>query len=118
MSRFIPHSGYTSLKWPEILWITLLVIGLIFSLSTMGSAIMYYIVAFLCGMLFGRLWYKTKKTLQFKYLMMIVAFMVGFVLGNYIKGYGHPELTILIYVVGITISYYFHSRNVVHGIDF
>lgn len=118
MTGIIPHPGYKNLTWPEIVWIFLLVIGFIISLTYVGSAIMYYIIAFLAGALFGRLWYKTRKTLQFKYLMMIISFMIGFVAGNYISKYGNPILTMLIYLLGILISYYLHQKNIMTGIDF
>jgi hypothetical protein len=118
MSGFIPHPGYHNLRWPEIVWICLLIIGFILSITIVGSAVMYYIIAFLAGILFGRLWYKTRKTLQFKYLMMIIAFMIGFVAGNYISKYGDPILTMLIYLLGIISSYYLHNKNIMTGVDF
>jgi membrane protease YdiL (CAAX protease family) len=111
------NTGYNNLRWPEIIWFCLLIIGFIVSLMVLESAIMYYIVAFLAGILFGRLWYRTKKTLQFKYFMMIIAFMIGFIAGNYFSKYGNPILTILIYLTGIVISYYLHKNNLMTGID-
>jgi hypothetical protein len=105
-------------RWPEAIAITLLVIGFIFSISTIGSAMMYYIVAFLSGMFFGRLWYMARNTLKFKYLMMIFFFMLGFVIGNYVRGYGHPEITIMVLLLGIIISYYLHLRRYVEAVDF
>jgi len=107
-----------SLRWPEFVWICLLIIGFILSLSTIGSAMMYYIVAFLSGMFFGRLWFKTRRTMQFKYLMMIVFFMLGFILGNYFKGYGNPEITILVLFLGIVLGYQLSAKGVMSGIDF
>ncbi len=107
-----------SINWPEFVWISLLIIGFILSMSTIGSAMMYYIVALLAGIFFGRLWYKTKKTLQFKYFMMIVCFMIGFILGNYFRGYGHAEITIIVLMVGIIIGFYTTSKGLMNGIDF
>jgi len=117
MSGFIPHSGYRNLRWPEVVSTILLIMGFILSLLT-GSAVMYYIVAFLTGMFFGRIWYQTRNTLQFKYLMMIVFFMLGFILGNYLSHYGDPRLTILIFFLGIVASYYLHNKKYIRAIDF
>lgn len=121
ISRFIPPVGYGAQRWPEILSVCLLIIGLILSFMA-GSLIMYLIVAFLTGAFFGHLWYKTRKSLQFTYFMMITCFMIGFVIGSFFTRYGNPKttpiLTILVYLVGIILSYMLHKKRVMDGIDF
>ena len=108
---------YKNLSWVEWVCLVLLIIGLIISLSA-GSAVIYYILAFLAGLFFGRLWYRTRKDEQFKYLMMITFFMIGFIIGNYLTRYGDPIITMLVYLLGIVISYSLHSKGHVHSTDY
>ncbi|MFT4304291.1 MAG: hypothetical protein ACMXYG_07025 [Candidatus Woesearchaeota archaeon] len=121
MAYFIPHSSYKSLTWPEVVSIIVLIAGFIFSFYA-KSAMMYYIIAFLAGIFFGRLWYNTRKTLQFKYFMIISFFMIGFVVGSLFTPYGNPKvtpfLTLFIYLIGIIGSYYIHIKGYIKAIDF
>ncbi|MCB9358650.1 hypothetical protein H6503_01840 [Candidatus Woesearchaeota archaeon] len=121
MSRFIPHPSYKSLSWPETIATICLIIGFILSFFA-GSAFMYYVIALLTGIFFGRLWYNTRNTLQFKYFMIITLFMIGFVIGSLFTPYGNPRitpfLTLFIYVIGIIASYYAHSKGYIKAIDF
>ena len=81
--------------WVEIISLFVLVLGLIFALSTIGSAFMAYLIIFLWGMFFGRVWYRFRNSFRFTWGVVIFGFLLGFILGS--MNYG--SITV------ITISY-------------
>jgi Na+/proline symporter len=108
------------LRLEEIAFIALLIGGFIVALAT-SSAMIFYGVAFLTGMLFGRLWFQTRKGQQFKYLIMIVCFIVGFIFGNFLMtNYrpGNPYISILLYVIGIIAGYKISKKGYLSIVDF
>jgi hypothetical protein len=108
------------LRLEEIAFIGLIIGGFIIALAT-SSAIIFYGVGTLIGMLFGRLWYLTRKGQQFKYLVMIVCFIVGFVFGNFIMtNYrpGNPYITIFLYIIGIIIGYMISKKGYLSIVDY
>jgi len=97
--------------WAELFAIALLVVGFIFSFTTIGSSFVSYIVVFLWGMMFGRLWYKLRKSFRFPWLLIIIGFLVGYVLASMIHDYGKPFLLVLFYFIGMVISYQLHATK-------
>ncbi|MFT4343987.1 MAG: hypothetical protein ACMXYE_04540 [Candidatus Woesearchaeota archaeon] len=93
-------------KLDEIEWgaLILIIIGFVLAIST-GSAMIYYIVALLAGIFFGRIWHQTKSEPQFKYFILITFFMIGFIIGNIFSRYGNYKVTIIVYLIGIAIGY-------------
>jgi len=94
----------------DYIFIAFIILGFVAALVT-GSAIMYYIVSFLTGILFGRILYKKRQAIKFETYIMVTFFMIGFVLGNSITGYGDPRITIFVYFLGIVISYYLNAKQ-------
>lgn len=103
--------------WPEIIGFSLLILGFLFSFSTIGSSFMSYIVIFLWGMMFGRLWYRSRKTFRFPLVIIISGFLVGFILASLIHGYGKPLILFLAYLAGIIVSNRLHSTKIIRGVD-
>jgi lysylphosphatidylglycerol synthetase-like protein (DUF2156 family) len=114
---YIPITKNFQLGWVEFVSIVLLIFGFILALMS-GSAVIYYIVAFLTGIFFGRLWHNTKNTFQFKYFLMVTFFMLGFIAGNIITRYGNPRITIFVYFIGILISYYINRKGLIKAVDY
>jgi hypothetical protein len=117
MSPIIGRTGVGKLSFEDIIFLSLLSLGIITALLT-GSAMVFYIVSFMVGLLFGRVWYKTKSALQFKYFLMITLFMVGFIIGNALIGYGSPWITLVLYIAGIMASYYICSKGFFSILDY
>jgi len=93
--------------------LALLICGFILSLTT-GSAIIYYIIAFLTSVLFGRMWYRTIGKEQFKYAILITFFIVGFLVGNILSKYGDARITLGIFIIGIAGTTFYFEKNHPH----
>ena len=102
--NMMSKKGDMWLDWPEYVSLVLLIIGFIFALSA-GSAFISYVVVFFCGMIFGRLWYKASGDEKFKWFMIIISFLIGFVFGSF---YGDKKVIIVLFVLGTIIAYYLH----------
>lgn len=114
---FTPHTSFRPVRRIEdYIFIAFLVFGFILALAS-GSAMIYYMVSFLTGMFFGRLLFKKKGSIKFQSYIMVVFFMVGFVIGNALTRYGDPKITILVYFLGILISYYIFSKRWLRVLD-
>lgn len=88
----------------ELASISLLIIGVILALAT-GSAVIYYTIATLTGVFFGRVLYHTRNVQQFKYYALAACFMIGFIIGNIITRYGKPSITLFCYIAGMFVTY-------------
>jgi len=105
------------LNWAEIISLLLVVLGLILSLFS-TSAVMSYIIIFLSGMVFGRLWYSVRKKMQFTYFLIIIGFLLGFLLGSSFIQYGNKGVMIIFFIIGWIFTYYLHARGIVFSKDF
>mgnify|MGYP001557802516 CR=1 FL=1 len=88
-------------NWMEFWFFVLMVIGVLISLSAPSAAISYIVIS-LSGMLAGRLFYERKDKMQFPYLMIIVGFVVGYLIGIY---YGSRRISIVLFILGTILSY-------------
>jgi hypothetical protein len=101
-------------SWAELVAFSLLIIGLIVSLVS-GSKVMSYFVITLCGMMFGRLWYRHKHNFKFTWFLIIVGFLMGYLLGNM---YGSGYTITLLFLAGIIVSYYLHNKQKVKSVEY
>lgn len=119
----IGKGTYRKLNFEDIIFISLFILGIIVAILA-PSIIIYYSVSFLSGAFFGRIWYKTRKALQAKYLIMITLFIIGFVVGGYILNakYGNSInqaiITIILYLMGIYASYQLHKKGLIKAVDY
>jgi len=100
--------------WAEYFFFVLLATGFIVSLFA-GSAIIGYIVIFLCGMMAGRLIYQRQEKLVAPYYLILVGFLIGFIIGS---RFGNKSVLITLFIAGGFISYYIHDRGILHDVAF
>ena len=98
--------------WVELLALALLIVGFVVSLSS-GSAVISYAVIFLSGMILGRLWYKFRNTLKIAWVIVILGFLAGFMLGS---RYGNRTVITVFFISGFLISYIIHEKELVRSI--
>ncbi len=55
-------------NWVEMFSGFLLVLGFIFGVSVINSKFMFFVIIFMWGMLFGRVWYKARKDFRFHWV--------------------------------------------------
>lgn len=106
-----------STNWVEILSIIVLVIGMIITIFS-PSKVMFYIISFLSGSIFGRLIYRTQKSMPAKYYFIITAYLIGLLIGNAIKQYGNIIWPIILFLSGTAISFKLHEMKLIKGIDY
>jgi len=105
--------------WVECVGFGIMIIAFLFA-SLSESIVMSLIVLFLCGMLFGRIWFKIRKHSKTALLLVMLFFVAGYIFGSfyYIKlFYGHWLLKIsffiLMYSAGMITSYYIHHKGII-----
>ncbi|MFH1317182.1 MAG: hypothetical protein ABII01_06685 [Candidatus Woesearchaeota archaeon] len=98
--------------WPEVLSILLLIIGFILSI-TAQSAVMIYLLVFLSGLFFGRLWFMIQRQIKMPWSIVIFCFLLGYLLGAFLTRYGDARIIILIFVIGIMTGYYLHAKKII-----
>jgi hypothetical protein len=100
--------------WAEIIGITLLIIGIIVALLA-GSKVMSYLVVTLAGMMFGRIWYRVRKSLKFTWFLITLGFILGYIIGDY---YGNDLTVLVLFIIGLIISYQLHSAGIVESVEY
>ena len=105
-------------NWVETVSIVVLIVAFILFLIVGTSAVMNYIISFLCGLVFGRLWYKYRHHMKEKWGMMIIFFAIGIFLAASITGYGIRLIIIVVYLVGIIASYMIHERGLIRSAQY
>ena len=100
--------------WAEVTGFFLLVIGF-FMAITAGSAVISYFIIILSGLMGGRIWYRIKENLKTPWIIILFGFLVGFVSGSF---YGNKKIIILLYVVGIFLSYWLHREGWVKSLEY
>jgi hypothetical protein len=100
--------------WPEILSFFLLVIGFFVSLGA-GSAVIAYTIILLAGFSGGRVWFRVKSNLKIAWSFVLMGFLVGFMLGS---RYGDRLVFFVLYMLGISISYYLHDKGIIKSLEF
>ena len=101
-------------NWVEYAFFVLLVLGFFFSAGS-GSAVMSYIMIFLCSMMGGRLLYRLKKDSKVPWVIILIGFLIGFVMGSF---YANKRIITVCYIAGIWLSYYIHDKDLIHTTEF
>lgn len=96
--------------WAEFFFLVLLFIGIIFAVSS-TSAVITYLVGFFSGMMAGRLIYERKEKLRAPYLLIIIGFIMGYVIGNF--RYGSRVIIVLLFVFGAALMYYLLDKKII-----
>jgi len=99
-------------NWVEISAFILLIVGFIFSLAA-PSAVLSYLIIFFIGMMGGRLIYTRKKSMVFPYVLILIGFFLGFLIG---ARYGSWLIITILFVLGSIFSYYLHEEGYVKGL--
>ncbi|MBW2980107.1 hypothetical protein KY360_01670 [Candidatus Woesearchaeota archaeon] len=107
-------AGFFFKNWAEVFFFILLVLGFLVALAT-PSAVMSYIVIFICGLIAGRLIYDRKNKGLFPYFIIIIGFLIGYLLGAY---RGEREVMSVLFVIGALIGYYVYDKGVLRDLRF
>ena len=101
-------------NWMEFFFFLLMTVGVVIAL-TAPSAIMSYIIILISGLFAGRLLYERKNKIQFPYLIIIVGFLIGYLIGSY---YGSRRVVIILFLIGAITSYKLYDKKILKDIRF
>ena len=95
--------------WVEYVALVVLFIGFFISMSS-GSAFLSYLVIFLSGLLTGRIVFQNRKALPFKYYILMLVFLVGYIIGTYVS-FGSRKVIVVVFILSNILSYYIHDKG-------
>ena len=93
--------------WVEIVFFIVLVLGFFTSIAA-GSAVIEYFTILLVGMMAGRMIYHRKKKLKFPFVLILLGFAFGYILGVF---YANKLIVLIVFLIGIVLSYRLHVRG-------
>lgn len=95
--------------WAEIIALVFLVIGLLLSLLSSSNVILY-VVCFLAGLMFGRIWWKWKGVSKVPVFLWVAGFTLGFLLAAL---YANLRLIFILIVLGAVVGYHVHEKKLI-----
>ena len=95
-------------NWMEFFFLVVMVMGLLFALVA-PSAVISYSIAFASGIFAGRLIYERKHKIQFPYIVIMVGFAIGYIIGAY---YGSRWIVVISFVAGAILSYKVYDKKI------
>jgi hypothetical protein len=96
-------------KWPETISLLLLIVGFLVS-ALLTSVFLSYLTIFLSGFFAGRVYYDKKHSDPiFPFVLMIVAFIVGYWAGAI---FVNRFWVLIFFSIGFGISYYLHLKKI------
>jgi len=99
--------------WVEYVALVVLFIGFFISMSS-GSAFLSYLIIFFSGLLTGRILFQNRKALPFKYYILMLVFLVGYILGTYVS-FGSRKVIVVVFILSNILSYYIHDRGYIQA---
>jgi hypothetical protein len=99
-------------NWAEFLFFVLIIIGFIISIAA-PSAVISYTIIFIVGLMSGRLLYERKNKLAFPYVLIVIGFIIGYILGAF---YGNKLTILTLYLIGIWIGYQIFDKGIIHDL--
>ena len=95
--------------WAEILFLVLLLVGLVIGVLSPSAAVTY-LIAFFSGVMAGRIVRERKKGVLAPYVLIVIGFLLGFVIGTF---RGDRRITFLLFLLGAVFSYYLFKKKIV-----
>lgn len=100
--------------WGELIALLILIIGFIITIIS-RSAFITYTISILAGIVFGRIWYRSKGNRKLALILSIVGFLAGALLGAL---YGVRKYMIVLFFLGFIVSYYTHEKHIIKSIEY
>lgn len=110
----MPFGEPLYLDWPEITAFIFMILGFVLALFSQ-SMIIAYIVVFLMGLLFGRIWYRWKRSGRIPLFLAIIFFLMGFIVGAL---FANLQVIVLLLLAGIVIGYWLHEKGIIHSVEY
>jgi len=95
--------------WVEYVALIVLFIGFFISMSSVSAFLSYLIIFFSCH-LTGRILFQYRKALPFKYYILMLVFLLGYILGANFS-FGSKKVIVIIFILSNVLSYYIHDKE-------
>ena len=96
--------------WVEWSGLLILIGAVLLSLVSRNMYVTYLIIL-ASGMIVGRMFYNLRYQPKIIFVIFSIAFLLGFLLGSFIRQLGNPRFIVVIYLVGIYIGHYLHKKG-------
>jgi len=110
----MPFGEPLYMDWPEIIAFIFMIVGFFLAIFA-DSMIIAYIVVFLMGLLFGRIWYRYKRSSRVPLFLSIVFFLLGFMVGTL---FAKLQIIVLLMLAGTVIGYWLHEKGIIHSVEY
>ena len=101
-------------NWMEFFFFVIMILGVFIALSAPSAAVSYAII-FVSGLFAGRLIYERKNKIKFPYIMIVLGFALGYLIGVY---YGSRKISIILFVIGAVLSYWLYDKKILRDTRF
>ncbi|MBI4145735.1 hypothetical protein HY489_00165 [Candidatus Woesearchaeota archaeon] len=101
-----------SFDWAEWIAVFFLLIGSLMALFV-ANVVILYLVCFLMGLAFGRMWYKWKKRGRVPLFLSIMTFIFGFLMGAVFRS---ARVLLIIFVAGMFAGYYISEKELLRAV--
>lgn len=108
-------SGFAG-NWAEIIAASFMVIGIIVAFLS-PSLFISYMIIFLSGMIAGRLLWERRNKTRYPYILIMLAFVAGYMLGTF-RHYGNPIIILILFVVGAVLMYKLNQKGILADLFF
>jgi hypothetical protein len=95
--------------WAELFFVVLLFLGIFIGIAS-PSAVITYLVAIITGMMAGRLLYERKHKFLVPYLLIVMGFLIGYIIGTF---HGDRRISLVLFLVGAIISYHLFDKKII-----
>lgn len=100
--------------WPEFVAMLFFLAGMVFAFFS-GSFWALYFVAFLMGLLFGRVLYRQKKSNKVPLAFTVLLFLLGLFFGSF---FSWIRWITLFLAIGIIVAYVLHETGWIESVEF
>lgn len=101
-----------------MLAVILLIVGFIIAAIGVRSHLICFILIFLFGLMFGRVWFKMKECYKLRYVFLMVGFFIGYVAASVLLGYTNVVMMLILFIAGIWLSYTIHERKLLTSLEY
>jgi hypothetical protein len=101
--------------WPWYLGLLMGLIGFFIALLVSTSAFLTFLIMFIFGLSFGRMWWTQRKGLRFSWAIVIIVFLVGYLLG---ARYGSIIQLLGVFLIGMLVVYYLHDKKIIKSAEY
>ena len=100
--------------WPEAVAVVFFCIGLVIALLSRTFWVLYS-VAFLLGLVFGRIWYRQRSSSKVPLIIVLALLFLGIIVGSFFA-WVRPVTVLMLN--GVLLAYWLHKKGFIESVEF